>query len=68
MLRGFGSVAGYAQIQIGNSQVVQAPIVPNYDKEAPIPAKAFPNAINGITVLIVGLGAGTNVALVGFRA
>jgi hypothetical protein len=66
-LRAFGSVVGYAQVQIGNAQVIQVPVVPNYDKEAAIPDRAFPGPVNGLTVVIVGLAAGTNVALVGFR-
>ncbi len=66
-LKAFGSVAGFAQIQIGNAQVVQCPIAPNIVNETSIPQSAFPGPINGITVLIIGLGAGTSVALVGFK-
>lgn len=66
-IKAAGSVVGYAQIQIGNAQVVQVPITPNIMNETSIPQSAIPGPVNGVTVVIVGLGAGTSYALVGYK-
>jgi hypothetical protein len=66
-LKVFGTVAGFAQIQIGNAQVVQEAIAPNIVNMTSIPDRAFPGPVNGVTVIVQQLGSGTEVVLVGFQ-
>lgn len=65
-LKVFGTVAGFAQIQIGNAQVVQEAVTPNIVNMTSIPDRAFPGPVNGVTVVATTFGSGTAVILVGF--
>ena len=66
-IRASGSVAGYVTLNIGTQAQIVVMVNPNApQQEQPIPASAFPNAVNSVATSATAAGAGLIVVTIDF--